>query len=640
MKFNKNRKKLQGGGYLPGVSGTIQSPTVIEPRNLYSINPFEQVFQKPDLTQYKGLSGTIASKVEAKGLTSDVNQFLSGLSQLQAIESELTDLDILSNSQKFQAYKQIANSFSDPTKQNELRINEDAFNKAQGVVETKKSQSAFTTNGNTVLVYDGRKLDYVSVEQYASSPQSYRVLTNQEALEFRRDNLPGDNSILTAATRTEGIDSIQEHLEKRMANLGSNESKTKYEGLRMVASAINNGQITDINGYEKFSKNNRKAIEALDVTWHYLNEDQKTQLKLMAVRQFGASTPEEIEKGAKLAMSAVFNKGVSTSYSMAMSTDDEFIKGDSSGSSGRAEMGVAELSLAGLYSRGTTTLMSGNNKLQTVSVAANIPVVPPSESVSTTGILGKEKVTIQNVMPFGSTLWGNIARDITTLDGEKVDPKLLIVDKDAKGVLGFEIKVGGVTLDSFSNNPQMKQLDEEISRMDAQAKRTITDPDQLKLALEQNKKTAITKLFGQEAARTYEPVLYFEVTAPELEDSETGVAIRSQRKKNNTVAVPDYETSTYNAVLSASNPQLANQTDTGLFDFSSDIDSFQKLVVKAKPVEGVLNVARAYDQKKVTTTPTVQDAAFRATASGSYRGNPTTTTSTQQGIITGRFPSN
>ena len=643
MKFNKNKKnqseikKLQTGGYLPGASGSIYAPAIIQPRQLYAINPFEQVFQKPDLSQYKGLSATIASKVEAKGLTSDVNQYLSGLSQLQAVENQLTDLDILANSEKFQAYKQLANNLSDPRKVNELRINEEAFDKAQGVIESKKSQSAFTTNGNSVLVFDGEKLDYVSVEQYASAPQNYRIMTNQEALQLRRDQLPGDNSILTATTRTEGIDAIQEHLEKRMANLGSTESKTKREGLIATAQAITNGQIRGYDGWESHSKNNKQAVEALDITWHYLNEDQKTQLKLMAVRQFGVTEPEKIEQMAKVAMSLVFAKGVQISNANALKSSDDFFGfGSGGGSNRQAEIGTMEQAVGGFLKRGQqVTLNSGNTKLTTNSAAAYIPALEPGKDWKTTGKIGDDNATITGKVPFNATFWNEIAGNVRTIDGQAIDPNLLIVDKTSdNGVLGFEIQINGITVDSFSNDPQMKAVQDTINEGFAKIPSGISPADRRAMQ-DQIQRAAIEKTFGRGAARTYKPVLYYEVIAAELEGTESAKALRKLEKQGNSKILNSSDAQDANVVLSAVSPSLTNQFDRGLLDFSGSIDNFHKIVVKADLKEGALNIARSYDGERVTVSPQLEQLGARTQMSGSYQGGSGVNPNEQ--VTTGRF---
>jgi hypothetical protein len=632
MKFNKS--KLQAGGYLPGASAPVSAPTLIQPRQLYSINPFEPVFQKPDLSQYTGLSATIASKVEAKGLPSDVNNYLSNLSSLQAVESQLTDLDILSNSSRFQQYREIANSMTDPRKTNELRVNEDAFNTAQETVKGKKSQSAFTTNGSTVLVFSEEGLNYISVEQYASAPQNYRVLTNQEALELRRDRLPYENSILTATQRTEGIDAIQKHLEDRMSGLGSAESKSKREGLVAVAQAVSSGQIKGYDGWESFSKNNKKAIESLDVTWHYLTEDQKTQLKLMAVRQFGVSEPEKIEEMAKLAMSAVFSKGYDQASSNWLRSDDDYmLTGARKGTQQTAEIGWAERSILGMDRKGAIQLTSGDTSLTTNGIGSFFSPLAPGSEYSSSGVIGEDKVSVTGVVPFTKTLWNDVGDEITTLDGQPIDRNLLLAESSSQGVLGYEITVGGVTLDTFSKDPRITQFNEKINELDRQAESQIKDPAQLKRQKSLNRQQAADSVFGQGAVTKYEPVLYYEVVAAELE-GKPGEAIREQSAKNRTKKVEGYDISKFEAAISEANPGLRNQYDTGWLDRSGEIENFHKMVVKAKPKTGVVNIARTYDGNKITTQNTqVQDIGFRQQLTTSYQGN----NPTGQSLITGRF---
>lgn len=321
-------KYFQFGGRVGGGTYSIPTPVNFTPVQRSIVTPFQlgQLPTKP-VADRTGLKISDDLKEKLKGLTSDTNTVASKLNTIEMLSSSLTDLDILSGSTKYRRIQSEINDVLSPEKLNELRRNEEMFESALENVNENKDAVAvdgtgiWVRNGN--LANNDTTFTKVGVNQFKDAINSGWIpLSAAELAEARQTNeaLSFNNQAMSTMTEVAGLQSINDFMNKEIADLGEHGSKQAREGLFAVAQY----QGTGLNGFDKFAKegkSNKQQVDSLNSLWYRMPDNMKNQLRIQAIKQ-GSDDPEV---GAKTLMASTFAKAYSSYSSLTLGTNDEFL---------------------------------------------------------------------------------------------------------------------------------------------------------------------------------------------------------------------------------------------------------------------------------------------------------------------------
>jgi len=379
MKF-KRINKYQGGGQY-----TVPVPVPVPRTNagLYQITP-NQLF-KPSMPQPDKSAFALPEEAyDAKGLTSDVNKYFSALKDYEKNVNSLSDLDIITQTDKFLDTMNKGNRITSGALINEMRRNEGMYDKAKGLVLDRKAHSAFVTKNGLVYVRDkdGKK-GFVSPFEYSQNRNKYEPLSASTAMIEREKRDAFDNTMLSAAETTYGIEYISERLrDEFQKNLGDSGHQNMADAIEGIAQLNSVGLVT--HGYEW--KNNKDQVKlASDAAYKYLNEDQLTQLRMKAINDYAKRgidlTPDQVETAAIKILADHFSRLNQTSSGSTFRVKDLDVMSSGTGSVRRDPIGIREATVTGLAGLPLQNKNLGGKNLNFSARANNLfPPVKPGKS--------------------------------------------------------------------------------------------------------------------------------------------------------------------------------------------------------------------------------------------------------------------
>lgn len=411
IKFNKT-KKYQSGGGIP----------------VYQASPKTPVYQTP-LQFMQEKSNTPANKIaaqsakqlaELEGLPADVAMVEAMYQKGLDLLSNATELDYLSNSENVMEGTKLINQALSSTTKAKLKSNQKEYERISALVKDKAS--AYVTSGGRTLVTDGKKLDFVPASAITSK---MRPVTVAELNNLRRNNLGFRDDLYKDIDTTYSLESINKFLNEQIKGMGTNEEKFATEGLLATAQIA---QKQGLSGFKQFTKNNSTAVKALNSTWLYLNDNQKEQLRLTARKNYGVSSPQDVEEAAKAIMAQVFTKTLDTSTATAYETDDKLLGGSSGGTSGKmGDVTYAEWVLTKGKLEPITQLVGTTVGMDMLGSRFKM------FSTTSTGTKGGAMMALDNSDENNLNKLIAPGEDFYTLKGTKIDPNAVVITPDDKG---------------------------------------------------------------------------------------------------------------------------------------------------------------------------------------------------------------
>jgi len=277
-------KKLQGGGTVTTtVFGDAPAPNTYVPFQVSKLTPSENASgvaslpsAKPD--NFKGF----------EGLPSDVGYAYNLLNQAETLKSQLTEVDILSNSPKFAKYQETIKRIYDGELQNKITHSKEQFKNAEGLAKDNKAMNAYVVDAIGyvfVTERDTGKMTKVKPEDLIKNPKKYIAITVPEALKFRAENKSGafDNALIGDIETSYGIEKISDYLDVKLSDLGSNDWKNATKGLAEIKRF--GEDYRGIVGEMKSGGSNATQLNyAIQTTLKLLPDNMKSQLKLQVMK--------------------------------------------------------------------------------------------------------------------------------------------------------------------------------------------------------------------------------------------------------------------------------------------------------------------------------------------------------------------
>lgn len=578
-------KKHQMGGRVSGGSYSLPSPMEI-PRTSVQTPVPEPIFfrpQKPEVDKSKFTKDIDITKL--KGLDSDTKAAINKVQTAQMALQELSDLDILSQTDKFKAT--ISELNASVTKINELERNKQQFEDSVDLLKANEGHSAALTIKGMVGVQDIEtgKIGYISPYQYADAPDKYRVITGAEAINLREYSSPFDNTLTSALSTTYGLSNISSYINSDfISKLGSVERGNVSDSLQAIQElgmkAIVNG------GYKR--KDNFDAIQAgKNIAWKYLNEDQKTQLKVKAVQDAASkglkfSDPKDVEMAAYSLIAEYFNKSIDDS--LTTETRWKVSQSDLTGSRGplaEATIGVWEMALSGVTNNTTgkvdITNLDGSTKLASSAVKLPGIVTKPTK-------LGDDQTTDKYAPFLQSPLREAMHTDrARTVSGQKIPQKLLgnmIVEEGQSYVTYAMVQDGKYVFDDETASKIKDAVNNEVEKIESVG-RTVTP--QLRETIENGIANNMKR----------EKVI---VTKGYIGDKNTGFEeIKGNLKEGVDYKRTNVDTDIMDKVIGA---QMAGSGGRGAFNMTMFGGGYDQIVVVA-PVQNMAHIRATLDNEKV-----------------------------------------
>lgn len=239
MKYNV--RKLSGGGL---ATFTPFLPTPSAPASGYTgeNKKEEETTQLGDKDLFKDLAG--------KGLTNDVNYFMSELSQLES-----DPMSFMKPESRSQLYKKLA-------KLNEIKNNKELWDNAVAVSKESGGlgEVAVGSNGELFVRTEDKKIQSINLETYKKNRDKYKALSVSELMMARQydDNLAFDTNIFSVANQAIGLEKITKHVTDLMGILSDYSSKTE----RYYSDADIKQRLSAFSGKTP-TQEEKKSIESL-----------------------------------------------------------------------------------------------------------------------------------------------------------------------------------------------------------------------------------------------------------------------------------------------------------------------------------------------------------------------------------------
>lgn len=303
MKFNE---KFQFGGRVGG--GQYSVPVPVGPTRVdtsgYAVRP-ANIFKPSLKADRSGLAIDKDALKNIKGLTSDVNVLMDEVHAWENAVNSLTDLDILAGTDKYKMTMQGINRALGPERINEIRINEESYNKSKELLKKNRGEKAFATDANGFIVAINNKTgkhEYITPAQYADSKDMYSPLTGNAVSDGRRDKkgLAYDNRLMGTLNTTTGGLKIAQDVNDQLKSLGENAYEKHIIGVNAVASIQPN-----LRGFEEWKNkvgNNKKQIDSMDYIWNIMPESDRSQMRMLAIRDLGADASNIEDKARFLTL--------------------------------------------------------------------------------------------------------------------------------------------------------------------------------------------------------------------------------------------------------------------------------------------------------------------------------------------------
>lgn len=359
MKFILN-KKYQFGGTMGGGSYTVPISTPVPIQRAVNTNVPIATYVKPMPTANRDAFAVDEDLFKAAGLTAETSNYLQLLKEAKAEIDSLSDLEIITQTDKFKQAVAKFNKYSSHEYLNALRRNEDILKEAEPFITTNGSAGAIvTTQGKVrVKVKDEKtgkyKYGFVSLDEYSLNREKYEPITASEQVRLRNDVELFDNTGIEAIKSTYGLPKILSTIQSEFIK-DAGESGWKEFG-DTIAEFAEAGGAKGIITDSGFYKNNKKALQqAFQSVQNYLDPDMMNQLKIQAVERAARegkkyNSKESLEAAALLEIEQYINRatksdgGKGQKYNISMSD----LNGGSGGSRGDTKIGYYELLARGL----------------------------------------------------------------------------------------------------------------------------------------------------------------------------------------------------------------------------------------------------------------------------------------------------
>jgi len=479
MKLKKKLPKevyvFQFGGRVGGGSVSVPVPVEVQPTTSYAkgfslTEPFVPTQPKVDKSKFKADAESL-KKLE--GHRNAVHSVYKNIQDAENVIANLSDLDILSNTAAFRTAMQQLNTAVNPDIVNQLKVDRENTLDAFKINTANKGEAAFMTLNGHFLVTDKKdgKIKTIDPSDYAANRDQYEALTSGMGFTLKDTdkNQVFNDIIPTSARQTYGIEHINKRLNDQFVSLGYSQQEQVTKALSEI-SAFGN----DYKGFieqGRSSGSNAAQIQSIkNYMWDYLNPDEKSQLRMVAINN-GAKTPQEIETGAIMAMVKVYDKALKTEYSTKDAVDVPAGQFDDGGAGAllKGRIGQVEGTVFGGYSAPSTVQVMDGVKLDIHgNKLAGSSVFKPNYKAQ----VGDRE--INNLGTFSNSRMANYTRSqqLQTMDGKKLSADRTIVDKDnvyaAYALVG---KNGNFITDA--NNPALKAYSQKVKSEQENAEKAL-----------------------------------------------------------------------------------------------------------------------------------------------------------------------
>lgn len=315
MRLKYKNNKLQFGGVIGGGSYTV--PIISDLPETYTgagsllLDP-DNVFipQKPtvDRNKFKPDLSEFFKDIKGKGHTNEVNQIQKMKEKLDAEMNSLSDLDILSGTNKFYKVLQGYNQLTSPGLINQLINSKERTDESFKIANQKKNLSQIhIKEGKVKVLKDGKlvEIDPINaVKLYRKG--EIKIPTNAKLWQERdtNPNLAHNYNLSQELTYGVNIDEVIDKWRKNFASLGSTENGGRFkQAIDIVSQGIATGNTLlaqDIMRGYKHDDNFAQVRAALEMSKRAMSQEELDSLTSFAIGRILSlglePTPENIEE--------------------------------------------------------------------------------------------------------------------------------------------------------------------------------------------------------------------------------------------------------------------------------------------------------------------------------------------------------